>query len=164
MATPNPMQNTYPPPQPTVSSKSFTVTGITTTVYGIEELPLDCEEVVCIWLLHPRLQTQSCMRPAGASAIHRWNNELQKMKLPGHRLGLLAVSFDQRNHGSREVNRLANETWRSGNKSHAQDMLGTYRSQDTLCIIPSALIISRWYCNGCLPSDDPSFILCLSRQ
>ena len=41
--------------------------------------------------------------------------------------GLIAVSFDQRNHGTRKVDNLANEAWRSGNESHAQDMFSIYR-------------------------------------
>ena len=41
--------------------------------------------------------------------------------------GLIAVSFDQRNHGSRKIDELANQDWRSGNERHAQDMFSIYR-------------------------------------
>lgn len=45
-----------------------------------------------------------------------------KRQPPDSHLGLIAVTFDQRNHGTRNVHKLANESWKSGNKSHAQDM------------------------------------------
>ncbi|KAJ2985319.1 hypothetical protein NUW58_g5601 [Xylaria curta] len=38
--------------------------------------------------------------------------------------GLIAVAFDQRNHGSRLVSSVANDAWRQGNDTHAQDMFG----------------------------------------
>jgi pimeloyl-ACP methyl ester carboxylesterase len=38
--------------------------------------------------------------------------------------GLIALSFDQRNHGSRLVDKKANGAWREGNERHAQDMFG----------------------------------------
>lgn len=36
------------------------------------------------------------------------------------------MAFDQRNHGSREVDKLANEAWKSGNPNHAQDMFSIF--------------------------------------
>lgn len=41
-------------------------------------------------------------------------------------LGFIAVAFDQRNHGTRVVHKLANESWKSGNESHAQDMFSIF--------------------------------------
>ena len=155
------MKSTYPSTIPTVSKKCYTVSGILTTAYGLEELPEDLTEVVCLWLLHPRLQTHSCMEPVAAAAVHEWNTLLQHMKEPGRRIGLIAISFDQRNHGSREVDALANEAWRSGNKSHAPDMLGIYRWSKNLVgyVMLSVLTWSRWHCNGCLPTDDLHLVL-----
>lgn len=129
MAAPNPMLSTYPQSSRNVSSRKHTIAGIITTVYGLDELPSGVNQIVCLWLLHPRLQTQSCMEPLAASTVHAWNSELQKMAGPSRTSGLIAISFDQRNHGSREIDALANEAWRSGNPSHAQDMLGIYRSK-----------------------------------
>jgi dienelactone hydrolase len=62
------------------------------------------------------------MAPIAASMIHSWNSQ----KPPNSKQGLIAVSFDQRNHGSRQVDKLANDDWRHGNPRHAQDMFGTY--------------------------------------
>ena len=36
------------------------------------------------------------------------------------------VVVDQRNHGSRLVDPVANADWRSGNEQHAQDMFSSY--------------------------------------
>lgn len=126
MATPNPMADTFPLLTSPVSKKTFYIAGIITTVYGLEELDARAQDVACLWLLHPRQQTQECMAPVAASTITAWkekNQESRKRKA----LGLICVSFDQRNHGSREVHALSNETWRSGNVTHAQDMFASYR-------------------------------------
>lgn len=128
-AVTNPLLKAYPtPPQP-VSKKTYCVAGLLTTVYGLDELPDDTEGVCCLWLLHPRLQDQSCMEPIAYSTVNAWNTHLTntKMEKATGRQGLIAVSFDQRNHGSRKVDEVANQDWRSGNERHAQDMFSIYR-------------------------------------
>jgi len=49
--------------------------------------------------------------------INEWNKTST-----GSKKGLIAVSFDQRNHGSRQADELANEAWNKGNPRHAQDV------------------------------------------
>lgn len=128
------MAGTFPNPPSPVSSKTFTIAGISVTVYGLDELSPEAEKTACLWLLHPRLQTQECMAPLAAATLNDWNQRQER-----HQNGLLAVTFDQRNHGSREINPLSNEAWRSGNERHAQDMFSIYRLH---CIyIP----IMYWY-------------------
>ncbi|KAF2138544.1 uncharacterized protein K452DRAFT_361218 [Aplosporella prunicola CBS 121167] len=127
MATPNPLEHTHSrgaPPDP--SAKTFHIGGILTTVYGLDELPPQCSSLACLWLLHPRLQTQACMAPLAAQTIAAWNAR-------GTSKGLLAVSFDQRNHGTRQVDELANEAWRQGNPRHAQDMFSIYHGTALDC-------------------------------
>jgi pimeloyl-ACP methyl ester carboxylesterase len=121
---PNPVEKTYALPPPHVSSKTCHIAGILTTVFGLDELPLNTKETACLWLLHPRLQTQACMQPFAASTIANWNERIREGRAGSTQppKGLIAVSFDQRNHGTREVDKLANEAWRSGNPRHAQDM------------------------------------------
>jgi len=153
------MKGTYPNSPPAVSKKTFTISGIITTVYGLENLPVEATNVTCLWLLHPRLQTQNCMEPVAASAITDWNRQLKAVESAKHRSGLIAASFDQRNHGSREVNKLANETWRSGNESHAQNMLGIYRSSGAPVFLLILLTARRWDRNRCVPIDDLYFVL-----
>ncbi len=120
------MANTYPISPLPVSKKTYHIAGIITTVYGIEELNAVVQDVACLWLLHPRLQDQECMALVAASTINAWREQKQK-STKEKALGLICVSFDQRNHGSREVNALSNEAWRGGNRTHAQDMFASYR-------------------------------------
>lgn len=87
-------------------------------MYGLEELSSSVKSVACLWLLHPRLQTKEIMANIASNCILDFNNRDSL----DHKVGLIAVAFDQRNHGTREVTPLANEAWRSGNETHAQDM------------------------------------------
>ncbi|KAJ5885298.1 hypothetical protein N7495_009808 [Penicillium taxi] len=112
-----------PKPAP-VSRKVYAIAGITVTVFGLEELQLEASDVACLWLLHPRLATQDRMADVAASTIIDWNIK-SKDNLSSK--GLIAVSFDQRNHGPRMVDPLANEAWRQGNPRHAQDMFSIYQ-------------------------------------
>jgi pimeloyl-ACP methyl ester carboxylesterase len=121
-----------------LSSKTFHIAGILTTVFGLDELAPNTKETACLWLLHPRLQTQAYMQPFATCTITRWNERMVHKREPAAAAaaaaaattseqtspsrGLIAVSFDQRNHGSRQVDALANEAWRNGNPRHALDM------------------------------------------
>lgn len=109
----------------TVSKKTFIVAGILTTVHGLGELRFGIQNLACLWLLHPRLQTQACMEPLATSII---KDHVQKFSNGSNQplTNLIVISFDQRNHGSREVDKRANETWVTGNKTHAQDMFSIY--------------------------------------
>ena len=128
MAVPNPVATAYPMPPPPCSKETFCIAGILTTVYGLKELRSKVNEVACLWLLHPRLQTKASMESTAFSTINAWNGHLRKAGESGAAMqGLIAVAFDQRNHGSRETDALANQDWRSGNQRHAQDMFANYR-------------------------------------
>ncbi|KAK8152998.1 Alpha/Beta hydrolase protein [Phyllosticta citrichinensis] len=107
-----------------VSQSTFTIAGILTTVHGLDQLPPQPSSVACLWLLHPRHQTKECMAPLASQAIQAWNSRQTTS-------GLIAVSFDQRNHGSRKVDGVANEDWRGGNPRHAQDMFSIYHGTAT---------------------------------
>ncbi|KAI9784287.1 MAG: hypothetical protein M1839_002348 [Geoglossum umbratile] len=113
-------------PSPPISKKNLLVAGIITTVYGLNELPDQITEVACLWLLHPRLQTRAYMEFVAAAIVGDWNKRLKEARAGTSPKGLVAVSFDQRNHGSREFTPSANEAWRAGNETHAQDMLSIY--------------------------------------
>lgn len=122
--TNDPTAQSYVSTWPKTSTKTCTIAGIITNIYGLEELPANCSEVACLWLLHPRLQTQECMKPVAALSIAAWN---KRRSNTNSTKGLIAVAFDQRNHGSREVDSKANQAWREGNETHAQDMFSIYR-------------------------------------
>lgn len=125
MATPDPMVKSHDFVSSHVSKKSFTIAGIITTVYGLDELRSGLRNLACLWLLHPRLGTQASMEPLATSIVQ---DHVQRLSKGAKRLvtGLIVVSFDQRNHGSREVDKRANEMWSAGNKTHAQDMFSIY--------------------------------------
>lgn len=124
----DPFSKTFDSPDRTkpaaVSQKVYAIAGISVTVFGLEELQSQATEVACLWLLHPRLATQERMTGIASSAITDWNGKNQSN--PSAK-GLIAVSFDQRNHGTRMVDPLANEAWRQGNSRHAQDMFSIFR-------------------------------------
>ncbi|KKA25753.1 hypothetical protein T310_0231 [Rasamsonia emersonii CBS 393.64] len=123
------MEGSFTPQPSSLSRKTYHIAGIQTTVFGLDELPPQSSEVACLWLLHPRLQTQEYMTKIATSVVDDWNKRLkdggagarQKVK------GLIAVTFDQRNHGTRQVDPLANEAWKQGNPRHAQDMFSIFQ-------------------------------------
>lgn len=135
----NPVEYTYgqpntgataysvPHPEP-ISAVTVHIAGILVTVFGLSELPPSSEgtSVSALWLLHPRLQTKACMAPFAAHLITEWNTHRRNHKSTSKSRGLIAISFDQRNHGSRLASPLANEAWRSGNEHHALDMYSSY--------------------------------------
>jgi hypothetical protein len=107
-----------------VSRSVFVIAGISVTVFGLQELRAEASEVACLWLLHPRLGTQKRMIRFANATITDWNT--RNKDTPSAK-GLIAVSFDQRNHGSRLIDALANESWKKGNPRHAQDMFSIFR-------------------------------------
>ncbi|KAJ9638079.1 uncharacterized protein PV06_04938 [Exophiala oligosperma] len=140
-ATTNPVAYTYaapesaksgstahsiPHPEP-ISSTTHHIAGILTTVYGLAELDPSVTDVAVLWLLHPRLQTHECMAPFAAHIISDYSSRAGSgRRNDKKKLGLIAVAFDQRNHGSRLVMPIANEAWRGGNETHAQDMFSCF--------------------------------------
>jgi pimeloyl-ACP methyl ester carboxylesterase len=130
-ATNNPLEGTSTASDPTVSSQTYTIAGILVTVHGLSELPPSASSVACLWLLHPRLQTKETMAPIAAQVISAWNARIHSGKAGKRPKGLIAVAFDQRNHGSRQVDKLHNEAWRQGNPRHAQDMFSCYHGTAT---------------------------------
>ncbi|KAI0179535.1 Alpha/Beta hydrolase protein [Hypoxylon sp. FL1284] len=117
-ATNNPLARP-PGSDPEVSSVTLTIAGLKVDVYGLSELPAAASKVSCLWLHHPRLRVKEDMAGIAGQILSAYHQQGSSFR------GLIAVAFDQRNHGSRLVDGLANEAWRDGNKTHAQDMLGT---------------------------------------
>ena|SRR5690242_4618217 len=125
-ATNNPLEGTSAA-APTVSARTFTIAGILVTIHGLAELPSTATSITCLWLLNPRLQTKETMAPIASQIISAWNAQSP------HSVGLIAAAFDQRNHGSRLVDKLHNEAWRQGNETHAVDMFGCYHGTAVDC-------------------------------
>lgn len=132
-ATTNPLHGTHTAADPVVSAQTFTIAGILVTVHGLKEIPANATSIACLWLLHPRLQKKETMAPIAGQVISTWNARAPSGRVSRSHLskGLIAVAFDQRNHGSREVDKLHNEAWRQGNPRHAQDMFSCYHGTAT---------------------------------
>ncbi|KAI1140142.1 hypothetical protein F5Y05DRAFT_307743 [Hypoxylon sp. FL0543] len=107
---------------PNVSRVTLTVSGLKVDVYGLTELPAAANEVSCLWLHHPRLRAKEDMASIADQVLSAYHQ--RSTSSSSSTRGLIAVAFDQRNHGSRLVDARANDDWRSGNKTHAQDMFG----------------------------------------
>ena len=104
-----------------VSWRRINITGLLVTLYGIEELPNQPDEIVCLWLLHGRGDTQDSMGYTAAALLNAWNSK----RKPGQK-SLICVCFDQRNHGSRMLDNLSNVSWKQGNPTHGPDMFNLY--------------------------------------
>jgi pimeloyl-ACP methyl ester carboxylesterase len=125
MAPPNPIEKTFSNKPASVSSSKYLMAGLLTTVYGLEELSTDRQNVSVLWLHHPRLGQQESMNGIANTMINEWNGRTRNLQTK-NTPGLIAVSLDQRNHGSRMVDPIANADWRSGDEQHAQDMFSAY--------------------------------------
>ncbi|KAI0400207.1 hypothetical protein F4802DRAFT_504199 [Xylaria palmicola] len=107
-----------------VSKTTLPIAGLQVDIYGLAELPAAATAVSCLWLHHPRLRRKEDMAYVAGEVVAAFNARGAPPAAAGTR-GLIAVAFDQRNHGSRLVSAAANEAWRQGNPTHAQDMFGT---------------------------------------
>ncbi|EQB54216.1 hypothetical protein CGLO_05978 [Colletotrichum gloeosporioides Cg-14] len=95
------------------------MSGLLVDVYGLAELTsLRPAAVSVLWLYHGRGRAKEDM---GAFASRIISEHTSSSPAETKR-GLIAVAFDQRNHGSRLVSDKANESWRGGNERHAVDM------------------------------------------
>ncbi|KAF3058561.1 hypothetical protein GL218_05278 [Daldinia childiae] len=110
--------NPAPGAVPSVSRVTLTVSGLQVDVYGLTELPATAAKVSCLWLHHGRLRKKEDMIPFANQFLSAYHEKSEPTR------GLIAVALDQRNHGSRLVDRRANESWVDGNETHAQDMFG----------------------------------------
>ncbi|KAK5992192.1 hypothetical protein PT974_05593 [Cladobotryum mycophilum] len=113
------------PPPPNVSVTTRPMAGLLVDIYGLDELPASPAPVTCLWLLHPRTRTRARMHDIARRAVRAWN-ERQQQHQPAR--GLVALSFDMPNHGTRLVSETANQAWDKGNEQHALDMAGMVKA------------------------------------
>ncbi|KFY74205.1 hypothetical protein V499_05765 [Pseudogymnoascus sp. VKM F-103] len=133
-STNNPLSNTTSPsPSSFPPPKSYNIAGITVSILGLSSLPQNCTSLTILYLLHPRLQSASTMLPIGTHILTSWAAHQASLppSHPSKSAGLLALTFDQRNHGARLVDPVGNDSWRDGNPRHAQDMFGVYNGTAT---------------------------------
>ncbi|KAK4104019.1 hypothetical protein N658DRAFT_419757 [Parathielavia hyrcaniae] len=124
------------PPTPAISLRTVQMAGLLVDVYGLAELSTTASRVSCLWLHHPRTRSKADMADVAARFVAAWNSQAAsdapcpaqkggeggKEKEKEKRRGLVALVYDQRNHGSRLVDDGANGSWREGNPMHAVDM------------------------------------------
>lgn len=106
-----------------VSSTTLTIAGLQLDIYGLVELPASATSVSCLWLHHGRLRKKEDMAETAHRVISAHQHQHRQQENQTKR-GLIAVAFDQRNHGTRLVSARANDSWNRGNGTHAQDMFG----------------------------------------
>ena len=125
---------------PGVSKKTIFMSGLLVDVYGLTELDPTVSRVSCLWLHHPRSGSKEDMGTIAMRLVSAWSE--RRRHTPSSSAGapspgLIALAFDQRNHGSRRVHPSANNAWREGNETHAQDMFGTISGTvaDQVCLL-----------------------------
>lgn len=192
---PDPMDVSSLPPAPAVSKTTRLIAGLLVDVYGLAELsgsqssvqaaagqqPQGLPKVTrvsVLWLHHARGRQRQDMADIAARAIGAWQ-EVRRQAITTAQAtgetgrdvkkasrGLIAVAFDQRNHGTRAVSeqvaaaaaasdtdgkgqaavneysaatqaRVTNAAWRSGNPWHAQDMFGVVAG----CVVDTSLLM-----------------------
>ncbi|GKT91218.1 alpha/beta-hydrolase [Colletotrichum tofieldiae] len=102
------------------------MSGLLCDVYGLEELVARrASAVSCLWLHHPRLRAKEDMADFASRVISQWEGTTSSAAGAGAGgRALIAVAFDQQNHGTRTVSPTASDSWREGNATHALDMWG----------------------------------------
>jgi len=121
-----------------ISQHTYCISGIQVHIFGLDQLrplltaspPLACLTV--LHTLHPRLRDHTSMAPIIRQCLAAHYPPAPSAPTSG----LLGISFDQRNHGTRSVSPLANLAFSSPppphpsahepNPAHALDMLGIY--------------------------------------
>ncbi|WPK23261.1 hypothetical protein PUMCH_000496 [Australozyma saopauloensis] len=110
----------------TISKKEFFIGSIKVYVYNADILPAYVElfkqehkclniPVNVLYLVHHRQGDYSYTEAVAERVVAEYSKDA---KVP-----MIAVTFDIANHGERKVSELANEDWRSGNETHALDMI-----------------------------------------
>ncbi|KAK4172354.1 hypothetical protein QBC36DRAFT_76572 [Triangularia setosa] len=122
------------PPCPFISVTTRPVTGILCDIYGLAELSPSVHRISILWLHHQRTRNKESMRDIASRCIAAWNSFSHHQNITAgspsaqtERRGLIAIAYDQRNHGSRLVEERVNGSWREGNENHAVDMFGGIR-------------------------------------
>ena len=145
--TNNPM--TVGPTADAASMKTIQMAGLLVDVYGLAEVPAAAGHISCLWLHHPRTIDKSAMANIAADCIAAWYASPQAR---GGERALVALAYDQRNHGTRLVDELAVKAWREGNATHAQDMFSVIAGSEFFFCLTSPLFM---FCSkvGCKCED-----------
>jgi alpha-beta hydrolase superfamily lysophospholipase len=98
-----------------MSTKVY-VSGLETHVYGLDEVrKSNAHFVDVVFILHGRTGKAQDVEPFALAIL----DKEKAARASDVQRGLIVVSFDQRNHGHRQVSELANLVWDQGNQLHA---------------------------------------------
>ena len=97
-------------------STKVNVSGLETHVYGLDDVrKSNAHFVDVVFLLHGRTGKYQDVEPFALAILA----EDKATATPDLQRGLIVVSFDQRNHGHRQISELGNFTWAEGNRLRA---------------------------------------------
>ncbi|KAL5611881.1 hypothetical protein BROUX41_000548 [Berkeleyomyces rouxiae] len=120
------------PPVASASKRTMIMAGLAVDVYGLNEISPSAAQYSLLWLHHARTRDKSHMTDFANRMVATWT------ALPESQdRAVVCLAFDQRNHGSRLIDKSANKAWRDGNETHAQDMVGSIVGMvtDTMSLI-----------------------------
>lgn len=104
-----------PDETPRSSRTEFVLGGIRVYVYGLPPTPILDQRASILYMAHQRTRTYKVTEGMAQEILHQYRSrEPAQLKET-----LLAVTFDMRGHGEREISREANLTWKDGNEQHA---------------------------------------------
>ncbi|KAH6880732.1 Alpha/Beta hydrolase protein [Thelonectria olida] len=103
---------------PDSSTTIINIAGLHVYLFGVDELtPAQAEDTTVLFHVHGRTRTYKDAEEIAHQLLHDW-----RLRGSGDK-GLVVATFDNRNHGTRSIDELSIQDWKSGNGKHAQDML-----------------------------------------
>lgn len=81
--------------------------------HNLKELPINV-----LYLVHQRGGDYTLTESIAYKTLKEYYEKKEDARIP-----LICVTFDNRNHGSRNVNESSNKSWKGGNKTHGVDMI-----------------------------------------
>ncbi|THH02614.1 hypothetical protein EW026_g333 [Hermanssonia centrifuga] len=107
-----------------ISRRTVVIAGLPVHVYSEGGLEAISGPVSVLFLLHGRMGSAHQIDSVAEEAMKVVSEKRQSKEAS---IGLIVVTFDQRNHGERLVDTFANGAWKeNGNDRHAIDMYATY--------------------------------------
>ncbi|KAF9892248.1 hypothetical protein FE257_002025 [Aspergillus nanangensis] len=116
----NTQRFTLPESTPRSSKTTINIAGVLIYLYGVDELtPKQTQDTAVLFHVHGRTKDYHDAEEIAHELL------FQTRQLDTFPKGLVVATMDNRNHGTRAIDKTAVEDWRGGNPKHAQDMLST---------------------------------------
>jgi len=108
-----------PPATPRSSITIIAISGLEVYIYGLGELVNKSNvEIGVLYLAHGRTRSYIDTEDQAHEVLDKYRQVPREKKVE-----LIAVAFDMRNHGKREISKGSNLAWTEGNEEHALDIL-----------------------------------------